>query len=223
MTLDVNAGHTDFAVMDKKSKKIVAVGKFNHHETQFVKKGKRNYLLHKLVDKIGTIARHFNADVVVGKLKTSEFKGSRKVNRVIHNIPHYKFRHILSYKLPLKYSVKVKEYSEAYTSKIGKVLGKLVGLDVHKASAIAFALKVVDYSRFKLILSEVRSDEANGRLRARRRRGSGLTAPCQSLRLTGDEAVRQRLTGDPWYPVLSAFAESVKANLTGRIWYVRIC
>ena len=223
MTLDVNAGHTDFAVMDKKSKKIVAVGKFNHHETQFVKKGKRNYLLHKLVDKIGTIARHFNADVVVGKLKTSEFKGSRKVNRVIHNIPHYKFRHILSYKLPLKYSVKVKEYSEAYTSKIGKVLGKLVGLDVHKASAIAFALKVVDYSRFKLILSEVRSDEANGRLRARRRRGCGLTAPCQSLRLTGDEAVRQRLTGDPWYPVLSAFAESVKANLTGRIWYVRIC
>jgi len=31
MALNVNAGHTDFAVVDKKSEKIVAVGKFNHH------------------------------------------------------------------------------------------------------------------------------------------------------------------------------------------------
>lgn len=227
MALDINAGHTDFAVVDKKSKKIVAVGKFSHHETQYVRRGKRTYLLHKLVDRIGVIARHFNADVVVGKLETSKFNGSRKANRVVHNMPQFKFRQILSYKLPLKYGVRVKEYSEAYTSKIGKVLGRFVGLDVHKASAIAFALKVVDYSRFKLILSEVRSDEANGRRRAGRRRGCGLTAPCQSRLedegLAGDEASRQRLTGDPRYPVLSALAESVKANLTGRLWHVKIC
>ena len=179
------------------------------------------YLLHKLVDRIGVIARHFNADVAVGKLESSKFDGSRKVNRVIHNMPQFKFRRILSHKLPLKYGIKVEEYSEAYTSKIGKVLGKLVGLDVHKASAIASALKAVDYSCFKLILSEVRSDEANGRWRARRRRGSGLTAPCQSRLkdegLAGDEALRQRLTGESWHPVLSAFAERVKANLTGRV------
>ncbi len=222
MALDANIGYTDFAVMDKKSKKIVAVGKFNHHETQYVRQGRRKYLLHKLVDKIGVIARHFNADVVVGKLNTSKFNGSRKVNRVIHNMPQFKFRQILSYKLPLKYGVKVKEYSEVYTSIVGKVLSKLIGLDVHKVSAIAFALKVVDYSRFKLILSEVRSDDARGRLRARRRRESGLTAPCQPLRLAGDEALL-RLTGDSRYPVLSAFAESVKANLVGRVWYVKIC
>ena len=223
LALDVNAGHTDFAVMDKKTKKVVAVGKFNHHETQFVRKDKRNYLLHKLVDRIGTIARHFDADVVVGKLKTSNFRSSRKANREVHNMPQYKFRQILSYKLPLKYGVKVFEKSEAYTSKIGMFLSKLIGLDVHKASAIAFALKVVDYSHFKLILSEVHPDEADGRLRVRRRRGSGLTAPCQSKRLAGDEAVRRRLTGDSWYPVLSAFAECVKANLTDRIWHVKIC
>ena len=226
MALDVNAGHTDFAVMDKKTGKVVAVGKFHHHETQHVRRGRRMYLLHKLVDRVGAIARHFDADVVVGKLETSNFNGSRKANRVIHNVPQFKFRQILSYKLPLKFGVRVKEYSEAYTSKVGKVLGNLIGLDVHKSSAISFALKVVDYSRFKLILSEVRSDEADGRLRARRRRGSGLTAPCQSRLkdegLAGDEAL-QRLTGDSWYPVLSAFAESVKANLTGRIRHVKIC
>ena len=113
--------------------------------------------------------------------------------------------------------------SEAYTSKVGNVLGKFIGLDVHKASAITFALKVIDYSCFKLILSEARSNEANGRLRARRRGGSGLTAPYQSLRLAGDEALRLRLAGDSRYPVLSAFAESVKANLAGRIWHVKIC
>jgi len=209
-------------VMDKKTGKVVAVGKFHHHETQYVRRGRRMYLLHKLVDRVGAIARHFDADVVVGKLETSNFNGSRKANRVIHNVPQFKFRQILSYKLPLKFGVRVKEYSEAYTSKVGKVLGNLIGLDVHKSSAISFALKVVDYSRFKLILSEVRSNDACGRLRARRRRGSGLTAPCQSLRLAGDEAL-QRLTGDSWYPVLSAFAESVKANLTGRIWHVKIC
>ncbi len=52
MTLDINAGHTDFAVIDRKSKKIVAVGKFNHYETQHTKRGKREYLLHKLVDRM---------------------------------------------------------------------------------------------------------------------------------------------------------------------------
>ena len=71
---------------------------------------------------------------------------------------------------------------------------------------------------------EVHPDEANGRLRVRRRRGGGLTAPCQSqMGLAGCDAVRLRLTGDSWYPVLSAFAESVKANLTDRIWLVKIC
>ncbi len=221
MALDINAGHTDFAVMDKKTWKIVAVGKFHHHETQYVRRKRRTYLLHKLVDKIGVIARHFDADVVIGKLGTSSFNGPRKMNRIIHNIPQYKFRQISSYKLPLKYGVKVLEKSEAYTSKIGKVLGKFIGLDVHKSSAIAFALKVADYSRFKLILSEVRSDEADGRLRARRRRGSGLTAPLVSFAHQGDDAL-QRLTGDSRYPVLSAFAESVKTDLTGRIWCVKI-
>lgn len=179
-------------------------------------------MLHKLVDKIGVIAKHFDADVVVGKLKTSSFSGSRKANRVVHNIPQYKFRQILSYKLPLK-GVKVLKRSEAYTSKVGNVLGRLIGLDTHKASAIAFALKVVDRSRFKLILSKARSDEANGRLRARRRRGSGLTAPLVGYSHQGDEAVRQRLMGDSRYPVLPTFAGSVKANLTGRIWHVKIC
>ena len=111
--------------------------------------------------------------------------------------------------------------SEAYTSKVGNVLGRLIGLDTHKASAIA--LKVADRSRFKLILSDARSDEANGRLRTRRRRGSGLTAPLVGYSHQGDEAVRQRLTGDSRYPVLPTFAGSVKANLTGRIWHVKIC
>ncbi|GEM_PF-1378003 len=222
IALDINAGHTDFAVMDKKTGKFVAVGKFHHHETQYTRRERRIHLLHKLVDRIGVIAKHFDADVVVGKLETSSFNGSRKASRVIHNMPQYRFRQILSYKLLLKYGVRVLERSEAYTSVVGKVLGKMIGLDVHKASAIAFALKAVDYSRFKLILSEVRSDEADGRLRARRRRGSGLTAPCQFRSgLAGDEALL-RLTGDPWYPVLSAFAESVKPNLTGRIWHVKI-
>ena len=40
MTLDINAGHTDFAVMDKKTGKIVAAGKLHHHETQYVRKEK---------------------------------------------------------------------------------------------------------------------------------------------------------------------------------------
>ncbi|GEM_PF-4802936 len=124
---------------------------------------RRNYLLYKVTDEIGVIARHFNADVV-SKLKTSRFNGSKRLNRIIRNMPQYKFRRILSYKLPLKYGVKVLEKSEAYTSVVGRVLCRLVGLDVHKSSAIAFALKVVDYSRLKLILSEVRSDEADGRV-----------------------------------------------------------
>ncbi len=73
MTLGINAGHTDFAVMNKNDGRVVAIGKFNHHETQHTRQGKRDHLLNKLVEKIGNMARHYEAEVVVGHLNTGKF------------------------------------------------------------------------------------------------------------------------------------------------------
>jgi IS605 OrfB family transposase len=181
MTLDINAGHTDFALMNKNDGRIVAIRKFNHHETQHTRQGKRNHLLKKLVEKIGNLARHYDAEVVVGHLNTGRFWSySKKARRKIRQLPQYKFRQLLK-RLELQ-GIKVSERSEAYTSKLGDVISQLIGYDIHKCAAIMFALKVINYELFKQLktfLFGVPSYEAYGRRRRGRRRESGLTAPIQ--------------------------------------------
>lgn len=226
MALDVNAGHTDFAVMDKRTKKLVAAGRISHHETQFVRSEKRNHLIHKLVDKIGNMAEHFDADVAVGKLNTGKFKSrNRKANRKVKNMPQHKLRRTLK-KLRMR-GIVVIESSEAYTSKVGRKLSPLLGIDVHKAAAIAFCIKLIDNDLFESMRRNppgVASDEGDGSLRGRRGAGCGPTAPRQSRHgLAGDDPERARLAGDARYPALSALAESLKTSLAGRIWHVKIC
>jgi len=185
MTLDVNAGHTDFAVMNKNDGRVVTIGKFNHHETQHTRQGKRDHLLNKLVEKIGNVARHYNAEVVVGHLNTGRFWSySKKATRKIKQLPQYRFRQRLK-RLELQ-GIKVSERSEAYTSKLGDVISHIVGYDIHKCAAMMFALKVINYDLFqqlKTFLFGVPSYEAYGRRRRRRRRESGLTAPIQYQKL----------------------------------------
>ncbi len=181
MTLDINAGHTDFAVMNKEDGMPVAIGRFNHHKTQYTRRGKRNHLLNMLVRKIGNLARHYYAEVVVGSLNTGKFKSySKKATRTIRQLPQYQFRHLLK-RLELQ-GTKVSERSEAYTSKLGDVISQLIGYDIHKCAAMMFALKVINYDLFKQLktfLFGVPSYEAYGRRRRGRRRESGLTAPIQ--------------------------------------------
>lgn len=198
MTLDINAGHIDFAVTDKESEELVATGKVNVHETQHARTGKRNNLLHKAVNKIGNLAEHYDADVVVGKLNTGKFRcWNRKATRKVKNIPHFKFVQMLK-KLKLR-GIKVKQRSEAYTTKVGALVAPLIGLDTHKASAVSFGIKVLNYQVFKKLkkLSNsklspgVRSDEGDGSPRSGRTGRSGLTVPCQHrLGLAGDEAYK---------------------------------
>jgi hypothetical protein len=72
----------------------------------------------------------------------------------------YTMRQIMAYKLPLN-GVKYNERSEAYTSKIGRKLSKPLGLDVHKAAAYAFSVKVIDCPSFTFLRS-VRADDEDG-------------------------------------------------------------
>ena len=134
MTLDMNAEHIDFAVMDKENFEVVSVGRVEIHETRHVSGGKSEYRIHEAVDKIGNIAEHYDADVVVGKLNTGDFKSqSKKANREVKNMPQHKFRQALK-KLERR-GIKVMEKSEKNTTKVGEKISPLVGLDVHKCSA----------------------------------------------------------------------------------------
>ena len=54
-------------------RKRTSYSRIKAHETQLVRKGKRACRIHSAVDKIGNIARHYNADVFVGKLNTGKF------------------------------------------------------------------------------------------------------------------------------------------------------
>ena len=223
LTLDVNAGHTDFAVTNKNNGKVILIGKFNHHETQYARQGKRNHLLNKLVEKIGNMARHYDAEVVVGYLNTSKFQScNKKAMRKIRQMPQYRFHQLLK-RLELQ-GIRVCNRSEAYTSKLGDVISQIIGYDIHKCAAIMFALKVINYDLFKQLKTfffGVPSYEAYGRRRRRRRRESGLTALIQYRKFLKSMkfwmAMKSSLVEDGGYlPILGreglSFLDNLKAS-----------
>ena len=216
MALDINAGHIDFAVVEKDEPKIVSVGRVEVHETQYVRKGKRAYRIHQAVDKIGNIAKHYDADVFVGKLNTGSFKSdNKKANREVKNMLQYKFRRTLK-KLERK-GIKVVEKSEKNTTKIGEKISALVGLDVHKCSAIAFAVKSINYNLFRkliTLLSVVSPDEGDGSPRGRRKRGKRANRPRPVLR-----TMRFWASPQSGYPAMPgsrglSFMDSLKGGFT---------
>ncbi len=127
------------------------------------------------------------ADVFIGKLRTSNFKSHRKANRIVHQMPQLKLRKWIKH-ICMKNGVICEERSEANTTKVGRILSHISGLDVHKCAAIAFALKLLDFHVFKL-LSVVSSYEGDGSLRGRRRRGSSLTETAQHDEMLGCDDV----------------------------------
>jgi len=177
IALDMNKSHIDFCVMDKKHKDVVAVGKINTAELQNTRSNKREHQIKKVAHKIKNIAKHFNADVFIGKLRTSKFKSHRKANRIVHQMPQLKLRKWIKH-ICVKNGVICEERSEAYTTRVGRILSPILGLDVHKCAAIAFALKLSDFPLFKL-LSVVSSNEGDGSLRGRQKRGSSPTGTAQ--------------------------------------------
>jgi IS605 OrfB family transposase len=180
MPLDINSGHVDFAVVEKTDLKPVTFGKVNCSELVNAGHGKKEILTHKLVRKVGNIAKHYGAEVVAGRLTTLYATGHRKANRKVQEMNQFRMRQIMTYKLPLN-GVRYSGRSEAYTSKVGGTLSKPLGLDAHKASAYAFAIKVIDYVSFTFLRS-VHADEGDGILSMRLNGGSELTAPHQANR-----------------------------------------
>ncbi len=231
VALDVNAGHIDFAVADKVH--VLAIGKINCHEVQYVSANKTNNLLHKTANKIWNIAEHYGARVVYGKLSTSKFKTNHKTNRKVRRIPHHKLGSILEYKCGAM------KRSEANTTKIGEKVSPIVGLDVHKCSATAFALKVLHYEGFRELMGNLfpiscsSSDEAiprgavlnegDGSPRRRLSVGSGLTALRQAQGLVHNEVASKCNGGYSATPGSGGlfFLESLKTNLP--YLDVRIC
>jgi IS605 OrfB family transposase len=186
MPLDINSGHVDFAVVNKANLRPVTFGKFDCHELLDANKGRKRILLHQLVNKVGRIAKHYDAEVAVGKLRSNYTIHRHRFNRRIQGMNQFELRRILAYKLPLK-GISLSERSEAYTSKLGGKLSGPSGLDVHKASAYAFALKRLDYPRFRTLsngltfLHESCAYEGDGIPSRESCGGSGLTVPHQPL------------------------------------------
>ncbi len=91
----------------------------------------------------------------------------------------------MRYKLPLN-GVRYSDRSESYTSKVGVKLSRPLGLDIHKASAYAFAIKVIDYPSFTF-LRGVHANEGNGIPSMGLNGGSGPTALHQTTGLVHND------------------------------------
>jgi len=232
MALDINKSHIDFCVMDKKHKDVVAVGKINTAELQNTRRNKREHQIKKVAHKVKNLAKHFNADVFIGKLRTSKFKSHRKANRIVHQMPQLKLRKWIKH-ICMKNGVKCEERSEANTTKVGRMLSYILGLDVHKCAAIAFALKLSDFHVFKL-LSGVSSYEGDGSPRGWRKRGSSPTGTAQHDSRIGMKCWAAMMSplmrterGDGGYPEMPGirgllFTSRLKANLPFHMIYVKI-
>ena len=186
MPLDINSGHVDFAIVDKQTQAPRVFGKINCSALLDAGRGKKQLLTHKLVNKVGNIAKHYRAEVIAGKLKTLHCKGHRRTNRKAQGMNQYRMREILRYKLPLR-GIRYRDMSEGYTTQVGRKLSRPLGLDAHKASAYAFAIKVIDYASFTFLRS-VRADDEDGIQSAWLNEGSELTALRQATRLMYNEA-----------------------------------
>ncbi len=230
IALDMNKSHIDFCVLDKHLKNVVAVGRINTSELQNTRRNKREHQIKKVANKVKNLAKHFNADVIIGKLRTSNFKSHRKANRIVHQMPQFKLRKWIKH-ICVKNGVRCEERSEANTTKVGRMLSYILGLDVHKCAAIAFALKLLDFPLFKL-LSGVSSNDVNGRRRGRRRRGSSLTGTAQhDLRMKCWAAMmpsllrtEERDGGYPETPGIRGllFTSRLKANLPFHMVNIKI-
>jgi IS605 OrfB family transposase len=181
MALDINSGHVDFAVAEKATLKPLVFGKVNCSELVNAGHGKKEILTHKLVNKVGNIAKHYGAEVIAGKLRTLYCKGHRRTNRKVQGMNQYRMRQILRYKLPLR-GIRYRDMSEAYTTQVGRRLSRPLGVDVHKAAAYAFSVKVIDYPSFTF-LHNVHANEEDGILSMRLNEGSEPTAPHQATGL----------------------------------------
>jgi IS605 OrfB family transposase len=161
MALDINSGHVDIAVTNKDDSKPIAFGRFNCSELVNARKEKKRNLTHKLVNKVARIAKHYRAEVVAGKLKTLHSKGKRRMNRKAQDMNQFQMRRIMRYKLPMQ-CVLYADRSEAYTSKVGAALSRRLGVDVHKAAAYAFCIKVTDNESFTRFLRSVHENAGDG-------------------------------------------------------------
>ncbi len=186
IALDINSGHVDFAVAQKATLKPVAFGKVNCHQLLDASKGRKQILTHRLVNKVRNIARHYDAEVVVGKLHAAYTNNGHRFNRRVQGMNQYALRQTMRYKLP-NAGIGFQECSEAHTSVVGQKLKTPLGVDVHKASAYAFAIKTLDYPRFQsflnglTVLHEFCAYEGDGIPSAGRVGGSPLTVAHQSL------------------------------------------
>ncbi len=203
MALDINSGHVDFAVVKKQDLKPIVFGKIDCHELLSARKGKKQILLHRMTNKVRNIAKHYHAEVVAGKLKTLHSRGRRRTNRKTQGMNQFEMRRIMRYKLPLN-GVRYSDRSESYTSKVGAKLSRPLGLDVHKASAYAFAIKVIDYPSFTFLRS-VHANEGDGIPSMRLSRGSGPTALHQTKSLMHNELHTQ--VCDEATPKIKVWAE----------------
>jgi hypothetical protein len=212
MALDINSGHVDFAVAEKATLKPVAFGKINCHQMLDAGHGKKEILTHRLIDKVRNIAKHYDAEVVVGKLHTAYTDSGHRFNRRLQGMNQFRLRQVMRYKLP-NASINFQERSEAHTSVVGQELKTPLGLDVHKASAYAFAIKTLDYDRFQSLrngltaLHEFCADEGDGIPSMGRIGGSELTVPhqpsltrlmCNELGLLPSEATPNQGKGGPF-------------------------
>jgi len=176
--LDISLGHVDFAIADVQTLKPIAFGKTSCHELLSASKGLNETLIRCLVNKVRNVAKHYGAEVVVGKLRTLYSKNRNHANRKVQGMNQYAMRQIMAYKLPMN-GIRYSKRSEANTTKLGRRLSKPLGLDVHKASAYAFAIKVTDYESFTSLLRLGRMHDGGGILSAHRsgdKRANGPTS-----------------------------------------------
>ena len=160
VSFDMNSDRINMVIVDKQGIiRDVKTEWYSEVTSHGFPRNKANAIRLQALAKLLNYAYHHNVGVVVFEdlYKIKKRKYIRKANRKISRFPKRKLlKHAIV--MALKYGFKVYLVDPSYTSKIGEMLGKDLGLDRHVASAYMLALKTLQPQVFKILKSYYREN-----------------------------------------------------------------
>jgi len=144
--IDLNVDRIGIVITDRKGN-FVKRKTFYCHELEYVRKNKRDYIIHKIIkDVFEWLKREQVECIVIEDLKfKQDLDTNKKLNRIKSNFTYRKLYEAITRKA-LRSSIDIKLINPAYTSQIGQMKYYSYGLSRHESAAYVIARRGCGYS-----------------------------------------------------------------------------
>lgn len=145
--IDINVDRVSVVITDR-SGNFLDRKTFYCHELEYVRSGKREYIIHEVIKEVFSFFKSRRVEcIVIEKLNFSQdMDTNRRLNRIKSNFTYSQLHEGITRK-SLRNSIDIKVINPAYTSQIGEIkYCKMYGLSRHESSAYVIARRGLGYS-----------------------------------------------------------------------------